>query len=879
MNKVIKVLCLIAMALLWCTNGWAQIPEMNKPFVATSNGFKFGNQYTPYANVDIPKTYILDNAVEVRFTVTGAAQVKFSLNGEETSYYNTSEQSFTFTLTGDKLSSAKSNAFTVLASEFGAVLTVLNLNAQGLENEQNNPGGSGNNPDDGSTDVNPGGGSTGGAFTGDKKGGYTADELKAQYNPIDMDKVSLIISKKRQITHLPTVYINVPDIKNATSQADINAVLKKDGNTADYHTASIKVVDDNDETLEFEEDKLDIKVRGNETARGTKKPYRLKFGKDKKDAAGNVIETHKHDMLGYGYAKRNWTLIANQKDGSMAHNALSYHIGKAVGMDFCPGYRFVDLVINDVYLGCYMISDHVEVGSNRIELEDESTGWYVETNRQDQVEEPYVEAGGLNISIKNPEPANDAETAALKAEVRDFFTKAKAIIDKSSNKSLFCDPVNGWRAYFDEEALVKYYVGTNLTGNHDGFMTVKMSRDMGKKMKVGPLWDHDTAFGIYDDGTTLSEDAQADAPLFCNYAKAIAENDPIFMKKVHDLLHKVMDNGYMTNIIKNVEDITSSVRTSQIIEAPYGDAYKTEPDKLKTYINTHSDWLVTTIDAKYAALGGSAIVENATIYRIDGTQASTPTNKFNAASLQANEVATVPASANVSGKNVVSLDSDGDVCGNFVLTDGVNFAYSGEKFTATTAVYERNITSDWGVICLPYKVAVEENPDFEFFVFDAVNENNVTLKAAEKTGAWKQLIFHKKTASASKLVIRGTDVTVKPIADNVNTTPLEGWTAIGVSSSTTIPLSNTVHNYYLSGNKLILANESFTLPAFQAYFTLDKTLMANAPTTLNLANEENPDVPAITYTISDLVNKIQELNSGNATKSEVENIVNKLLGR
>lgn len=738
--------------------------------------------------------------------------------------------------------------------------------------------GTGTSDGTGGTD-NPGGSTTGGGFTGDKKGGYSFAELEGQYGGVDQTKMSLIISKKRQITHLPTVYINVPDIQNATSQGDINAVLKKEGNTADYHKASIKVVDDNDETLEFEDDKLDIKVRGNETARGSKKPYRLKFGKDKKDAAGNVIETHKHDMLGYGYAKRNWTLIANQKDGSMAHNALSYHIGKAVGMDFCPGYRFVDLVINDVYLGCYMISDHVEVGSNRIELEDESTGWYVETNRQDQVEEPYVEAGGLNVSIKSPEPANDAETAALKAEVSDFFTKVKDIMDQSSNKAVFCDPVNGWRKYFDEEALVKYYVGENLTGNHDGFMTVKMSRDMGGKMKVGPMWDHDTAFGIYDEGgKTLCEDAQAGAPLFCNYAKAIAENDPVFMKKVHDLLHKVMDNGYMTNIIKNVDDITSSVYDSQYLEAPWGNAYQTQVDNLKTYINTHSDWLVKTIDTKYAALGGSSIVENATIYRTDGTQASTPTNKFNAASLQANEVATVPASANISGKNVVRLDSDGDVCSNFVLTDGVSFAYSGEKFTAATAVYERNITSDWGVICLPYKVAVEENPDFEFFVFDAVNGSNVTLKPAEKTGAWKQLIFHKKNASASKLVVRGTNVTVKPVADNVDTNPLDGWTAIGVTKATTVPLSNAVHNYYMSSGKLVKADKAFTLPAFQAYFTLDKSLVPNAPATLTFSDDEAGG-EEVEVSVSSLVNTIEKMKRGEARVEDVRNMVDKLLGK
>lgn len=120
-------------------------------------------------------------------------------------------------------------------------------------------------------------------------------------------------------------------------------------------------------------------------------------------------------------AKRNWTLLTNHKDGSLLHNALTYHVGMAVGMDFCPGYKFVDLVINGEYRGNYQICDHVEVGKNRIDV-DEDTGWYVETNGQAiMAEEPKITAAGVAMSIKNPEPATDAETTALKAEVKAYF--------------------------------------------------------------------------------------------------------------------------------------------------------------------------------------------------------------------------------------------------------------------------------------------------------------------------------------------------------------------------------------------------------------------------------------------------------------------------
>lgn len=599
-NKFLILMCLLLGAMLSCPKGWAQGAELGKHITLTYSDGSFNIPTTNF-NSSAKSIKVFFDFGEKSIGWGSVAYNRYNaMDGATNLLTLSSSQRYYIVIVTDSKIINEIATNSGISANYGDARSIKVI----ITNYSTTDGAANDNSE--ASGIIPSN-TPGGVFTGDKKGGYTAEELKAQYNPIDFDKVNLIIKNRRQITNLPTVYITIPDAASATTKEALNLIVKKDGGVALYHKASIKVVDDYNSSLEFEDDALEIKVRGNETAKGDKKPYRLKFAKDKKDAAGNVIETHKHDMLGYGYEKRNWTLIANQKDPSFCHNALSYHIGQAVGMEFCPGYRFIDLVINNIYLGCYMISDHVEVGSNRIKLEDEKTGWYVESNRDDQVEEPYVNAGGIAVSIKSPEPATDAETAALKAEVAAFFDAAQAIMNQKSNPSVFCDPENGWRKYFDEESLVKYYVGENLTGNHDGFMTVKMYRDMGKKMKVGPMWDHDTAFGIYDEGgKTLCEDAQVQAPLFCGkYAKIIADNDPEFMQKANYLLQKVLADGYADNMKKHIADITSSVATSRTIEAPYGNPFQTEIDKLETYITDHTSWLRETVNTK---AGGKTIV-------------------------------------------------------------------------------------------------------------------------------------------------------------------------------------------------------------------------------------------------------------------------------
>lgn len=421
------------------------------------------------------------------------------------------------------------------------------------------------------------------------------------------------IAAKQQLTNIPTIYLTVPDAIGK----DINSVLTKDRstNTAEYHNATIQVVDNNDPSACFT-DEVQIKVRGNSTADDAKKPYRLKFGKDVKDAAGNVIESHKHDMLGTGFTtgpKRNWTLLTNHKDKSLLHNALTYHVGKAVGMDFCPGYKFVDLVINGEYRGNYQISDHVEVGKNRIDV-DEDTGWYVETNGQAiMAEEPKITAAGVAMSIKNPEPTTEAETANLKAEVKAYFDNLNYFWGQYTtpcSMDEFINGATGWTAYIDEESLAKFYVGINLTDDYDGFMTVKMYREADGKLKFGPLWDKDLAYGNWENHGKLAEEYQK-GYTFCDHMARMM-TDPYFVKKVHDLLHEVVAAGFVENMQSQINAMGTEISESQKLNQSKWwtcDNYPAAQKEFADYIAEHTAFFVDAIDEKYQSMGCAELGE------------------------------------------------------------------------------------------------------------------------------------------------------------------------------------------------------------------------------------------------------------------------------
>lgn len=447
-------------------------------------------------------------------------------------------------------------------------------------------------------DVINSGGTSGGGSGGES--GSTDDPTSLSYK----------IKNKLQLTDVPTLYLTIPDV----TDLDKDLVKNRQTGEALYHKASIDVVDKNNTLEEFSDDKLDIKVRGNSTADPSKRAYRLKFGKDEKDkVTGELIKTHKHDLMGGGYAKRNWALLANCFDHSLIRNALTCELGKIIGMPFNPGYCFVDLVINGDYRGTYQVTDHPEVGSHRIDI-DEDKDWYIEfQGRSDMLDEPYLNIKDLpKFSIKNPDYTDAADAdklAALKVKMEDWVKQWKSGF--SYDASITQSDTKGWRAYNDEDQLLKWFLETEITADYDGYMTIKAYRATDGKLFWGPVWDKDLAWDNYGDYTKTLGAALENASSIRYYVynpgngTAIL-SDPRFVKRVYETYNKLVEDGLEQKLLDIVDQLHLRVnQTQQLnfekwgITTVYGGLekyhewtdYAQYPEQLKTFITARLAFL------------------------------------------------------------------------------------------------------------------------------------------------------------------------------------------------------------------------------------------------------------------------------------------------
>lgn len=458
-------------------------------------------------------------------------------------------------------------------------------------------------------DVINSGGTSGGGSGGES--GSTDDPTSLTYK----------IKNKLQLTDVPTLYIDIEGV--GSTDTDLDKALFKNRQTgeAPYQVGATITLKDNGsdkDTKHLAEftDKVDIKVRGNSTANPTngKKAYRLKFPKK-----------HKHDLLGLGYEKRNWALLANVFDHSMIRNALSYHLEKEVGLDFCPGYKFVDLVINGNYRGTYQICDHVETGTNRVDV-DEDAGWMVEfQGRGDMLDQPLCfNQDGLQMNIKNPEPADETnakEVATFIAPFQEWFTKTWSPQWKATDAY---GANSGWRSVNDEESLMKFWIATELTGDYDGWMTVKAYKEADEaKLHYGPVWDKDLAYGNYggEQSAKLVSNNGNGSSLVTFLNESLLK-DPIFTKKLKAKLDQLLRDGLYEKMCAKIDDLAAIVaQTEELSNTKFPRSSKVgeETNNYKTYAETITplkDYLKTRFETVQILLNKLCEAANAKIEKV-----------------------------------------------------------------------------------------------------------------------------------------------------------------------------------------------------------------------------------------------------------------------
>lgn len=255
----------------------------------------------------------------------------------------------------------------------------------------------------------------------------------------------------------------LPVVRISTASGSLSYIHSQKGNSE----SGFMQIYDADGKLMSITDIKSIAGRGNTAWDAIKKSYTIHL-----DDAVNI--------LGMG-AEKEWVLNANYYDGAYIRNQIGFEIAQTGGIAYVSDTHFVELYINDDYMGLYQIIGKIKTGKNRIDISD---GYLLEIDYGFRVfeEDDYIML--LNeqpIVIQSSPKKCDVES------VQQFFDDFSYKIEQGI---VPLDQIN-------LESFAKMFVMEDILQDMDfGYSSHYMTLDLKKGvLSDGPIWDLDNTMG------------------------------------------------------------------------------------------------------------------------------------------------------------------------------------------------------------------------------------------------------------------------------------------------------------------------------------------------------------------------------------------------
>ncbi|GAA4433576.1 hypothetical protein GCM10023091_07270 [Ravibacter arvi] len=371
----------------------------------------------------------------------------------------------------------------------------------------------------------------------------------------------------------------------------------------DYVAGSMQIVEEKNGPVELYNGGIRIRGRGNSTWLLDKKPYRINL---------NTAAS----LLGMPSVAKNWVLLANHAEKTLVRNSLALELSRYMGLPYSSPFRYVDVILNGDFIGSYLLTDHMEVRSGRVDIEEGQPasvpGAYLVELDGFAWQEPYFirTTQGLIATVKYPDlvkPQDDAKIEAITNDINDFEQRLFSDIHPEAP--------GGYLERIDKSSLINWYIACEITGNSDAFWSVYLhKRRSDNHIFLGPLWDFDIAFDNDDRIASARYRLMADVGQDYIFRRWIVRlrNDDVFMSAVKLRWNELKNNGLKDHLLGKINEYTSLLTSSGSQQQNYtrwpvlstkvykevfwNGSYEDHVNFLSDYVEQRIDWLDTEIN-------------------------------------------------------------------------------------------------------------------------------------------------------------------------------------------------------------------------------------------------------------------------------------------
>ncbi|MDE7340908.1 MAG: CotH kinase family protein [Lachnospiraceae bacterium] len=266
-----------------------------------------------------------------------------------------------------------------------------------------------------------------------------------------------------------------------------------------------------------------IHCRGNVTFEmAEKKSYAIEF-------------TQKVDLYEEGGAIK-WVLLANYFDSTSMRNYLTFYMAEQMNLYGTPEAQWVDLFANGEYQGIYLLCEKVEIGEERLNINNLETALYAENDLEAVKQSAFYKIAGDGQSVvqkgfrleKEPEDISGGYLLELEAMPERYAEGKSGFISDRGQQVVIESPkyasvaqvryISGlyqeledalcsgdetaqeaFLEYADLDSFVRKYLIEEFSKNVDASMSscfiYKPEDAVSTKLYAGPVWDYDRAYG------------------------------------------------------------------------------------------------------------------------------------------------------------------------------------------------------------------------------------------------------------------------------------------------------------------------------------------------------------------------------------------------
>lgn len=401
----------------------------------------------------------------------------------------------------------------------------------------------------------------------------------------------------------------------------INIDTNNNAEIVDEPKITAKIIISDDGIISYQGN-IGIEIRGASSQMFPKKS----FGFETRDENNEDMDVALFDFP----EEEDWILYAPYSDKSLLRNVLIYDLSREINR-YASRTLFAELSINNVYEGVYVFMEKLKRDSNRINInklkEDETsgenlTGGYIlkiDKTAGSNLGSGYNELNSFTTHhlpktyFMYDYPKAEDITAEQKTYISNYITEFENVLSAQN----FTDPINGYASYIEINSFIDFFLLNEISNNVDGFrLSTYMHKDKNEKLKMGPIWDFNLAFGNanYCDGGSstvwaykFNERCPGDTWLVPFWWARFLE-DPTYVTLLKTRWAELRGSTFSeASILSKIDMYTSTLNKANAIDRNFkkweilgvyvwpnnfvGNTYEEENQYLKDWIKDRLSWM------------------------------------------------------------------------------------------------------------------------------------------------------------------------------------------------------------------------------------------------------------------------------------------------